>query len=59
MQVTVQQPVSSEEQSVDIASDNVFQTDVQKKFGELYVTTKKIYEFKEKLGISEDTFDIL
>jgi len=59
VQVTVQQPVSSEEQSVDIASDNVFQTDVQKKFGELYVTTKKIYEFKEKLGISEDTFDIL
>jgi hypothetical protein len=40
--------------------DTKLQTDVQKKFGDLYFTTKKIYELKEKVGAGgEETFDIL
>lgn len=39
--------------------DTKFQTDVQKKFGELFFTTKKIYELKDKLWITDETFDIL
>lgn len=35
------------------------QTDVQKKFGELFSTTKKIYEIKETLWTTDETFDIL
>lgn len=39
--------------------DTKLQTDVQKKFGELFFTTKKIYELKDKLGINEENFNIL
>ncbi len=39
--------------------DTKLQTDVQKKFGELYFTTKKIYELKDKLGFPDESFDIL
>lgn len=44
---------------VNTLLDTKLQTDVQKKFGELFFTTKRIYELKEKLWITEETFDIL
>ncbi len=39
--------------------DTKLQTDIQKKFGELFFTTKRIYELKDKLWITEETFDVL
>ncbi|HBB03491.1 TPA: hypothetical protein DCZ39_01110 [Patescibacteria group bacterium] len=58
VQAPVQQlaPVQA---TVEVPLDKKLQTDVQKKFGELYFTTKKIYELKDKLGTTEETFDIL
>lgn len=44
---------------VNTLLDTKLQTDVQKKFGELFFTTKRIYELKQKLWITEETFDIL
>ncbi len=35
------------------------QTDIQKKFGELFSTTKRIYGLKDRLWLTEETFDIL
>ncbi len=48
-----------EQTKVEGLLDTKLQTDVQKKFGELYFTTKKIYELKEKLWIEDDTFDVI
>ena len=49
-----------EQTKVEGLLDTKLQTDVQKKFGELFFTVKKIYELKDKLWISdEETFDIL
>lgn len=48
-----------EPEQVAVSWENLLQTDVQKKFGELFFTTKKVYELKEKLNISEESFDIL
>lgn len=44
---------------IEVPLDQKLQTDVQKKFGELFSTTKKIYELKERVGITEESFDIL
>ena len=46
---------SLEQTQVEDLLDTKLQTDVQKKFGELFFTTKKIYELKN----IEDSFDIL
>jgi len=48
-----------EEPQLDSLLDTKLQTDVQKKFGELFFTTKKIYQLKERMGIVDETFDIL
>lgn len=53
----VQAPQTIKE--IEVPLDQKLQTDVQKKFGELFVTTKKIYELKEKVGIPQESFDIL
>ena len=53
----VQSPIQEPEEKISLATK--LQTDVQKKFGELFFTTKKIYELKNKTGITEETFDIL
>ncbi len=53
----VQLPIEEPEEEISLATK--LQTDVQKKFGELFFTTKKIYELKNKTGITEETFDIL
>ena len=53
----VQVPQKIEE--IEVPFDQKLQTDVQKKFGELFSTTKKIYELKEKVGVTEESFDIL
>lgn len=51
---------SLEQAKVENLLDTKLQTDVQKKFGELYFNVKKVYELKEKLWIGgEETFDIL
>lgn len=39
--------------------ESKLQTDVQKKFGELFSITKKIYHHKDALWFTEETFDIL
>ena len=52
-----QLPIEEPEEEISLATK--LQTDVQKKFGELFFTTKKIYELKNKAGITEETFDIL
>ena len=45
---------------VNTLLDTKLQTDVQKKFGELFFTTKRIYELKEKLWVGgQENFDIL
>ncbi len=61
----------ADEEVQDVADDTIkepqgdglldakLQTDVQKKFGELFSTTKKIYQLKERMGIVDETFDIL
>lgn len=55
----IQKEVPLKEVPVEDVLDTKFQTDVQKKFGELFSTTKKIYQLKDKLWITEETFDIL
>ncbi|MEI6673211.1 MAG: hypothetical protein WCL02_08095 [bacterium] len=55
----IEENTPGEEIETPILEESKFQTDVQKKFGELFFTTKKIYELKNKIGIAEDTFDIL
>lgn len=55
----IQQQSSIEQIKVEDLLDTKLQTDVQKKFGELFFTTKKIYELKDKIWNSEETFDIL
>lgn len=56
----IEQKSSIEQSQVTWLLDTKLQTDVQKKFGDLFFTTKKIYELKEKLWIGgEETFDIL
>lgn len=56
----IEQKSSIEQAQVTWLLDTKLQTDVQKKFGELFFTTKKIYETKEKLWTGgEETFDIL
>jgi len=57
--VPVAVPSVPEPEPVAVSWENLLQTDVQKKFGELFFTTKKVYELKEKLNISEESFDIL
>jgi len=56
----IQHQSSLEQSQVEDLLDTKLQTDVQKKFGELFFTTKKIYELKDTLWIGgEETFDIL
>jgi len=56
----IEEQSSLEQSHVTWLLDTKLQTDVQKKFGELFFTSKKIYETKEKLWTGgEDTFDIL
>lgn len=55
----VEENTPVEEIETLIIEESKFQTDVQKKFGELFSTTKKIYELKNKIWITDDTFDIL
>jgi hypothetical protein len=43
------QDAGVEEAKIDSLVDTKLQTDVQKKFGELFFTTKRIYELKSKL----------
>lgn len=53
------QTTGVEEAKIDSLLDTKLQTDVQKKFGELFFTTKRIYELKSKLGIDEESFDVI
>lgn len=56
----IQHESSLEQTKVEGLLDTKLQTDVQKKFGDLFFTAKKIYELKEKLWIwGEESFDIL
>lgn len=55
----IQQEAGLETTKVETLLDTKLQTDIQKKFGELFFTTKRIYELKDKLWISEETFDVL
>ena len=55
----IQQQSSLEQSQIENLLDTHLQTDVQKKFGELFSMTKKIYETKQKLWNTEETFDIL
>lgn len=52
-------PIVQAPKETVVEIDKKFQTDVQKKFAELFTTTKKIYELKDKTGIQDETFDIL
>lgn len=56
---TIQQQAGLETAKVETLLDTKLQTDIQKKFGELFFMTKRIYELKDKLWISEETFDVL
>jgi len=56
---TIQQEVGVESAKVDSLLDTKLQTDVQKKYGELYFTTKRIYQLKNRLGVADDIFDII
>lgn len=55
----IQRESSLEEAKVEWLLDTKLQTDVQKKFGELFFTSKKIYETKIKLWHKDESFDIL
>jgi len=44
---------------VETLLDTKLQTDMQKKFWELFFTTKRIYELKKRLWITQETFDII
>jgi len=55
----IQQQSSLEQAQVGELLDTKLQTDIQKKFGELFFTSKKIYETKAKLWHEEESFDIL
>ena len=55
----VNQQAGIEQEKVWTLLDTKLQTDVQKKFGELFFTTKRIHAIKEKLWQKEDTFDVL
>lgn len=55
----INQQARVEQEKVWTLLDTKLQTDVQKKFGELFFTTKRIYAIKEKLWQKEDTFDVL
>ncbi|MEI7918756.1 MAG: hypothetical protein WCH65_00650 [bacterium] len=58
-EVVVEQQPEPTPEPVEVSWENTLQTDIQKKFSELFFTTKKIYELKEKLNISTESFDIL
>ncbi len=55
----INREASLEEIKVGGLLDTKLQTDVQKKFGELFFTTKKIYELKDKLWFPDESFDII
>ncbi len=56
----IEEEAELEQAQVESLLDTKLQTDVQKKFGELYFSSKKIYELREKIGMdTEDIFDIL
>ncbi len=55
----IQQQSWIEHVQVETLLDTKLQTDVQKKFGELFFTTKKIYELKNTLWTTDEVFDIL
>lgn len=56
---TVEQQSSLEQLQVADTLDTKLQSDVQKKFGELFFTTKKIYELKTKIGFEEEELHIV
>ncbi len=55
----IQQQSSWEHAQIENLLDTKLQTDVQKKFGELFFTVKKIYESKDVLWTHEESFNIL
>lgn len=55
----IHQQAGIEQEKVWTLLDTKLQTDVQKKFGELFFTTKRIHAIKEKLWQKEEDFDIL
>ncbi len=55
----IEKVIPAKELPVENILETKLQTDVQKKFGELFFITKKIYQLKDKLWITEETFDIL
>lgn len=55
----IDQQAGIEQEKVWTLLDTKLQTDVQKKFGELFFTTKRIHAIKEKLWQKEEAFDIL
>ncbi len=55
----IQHESSLEETKVEWLLDTKLQTDIQKKFGEIFFTSKKIYENKTKLWDTGEYFDIL
>lgn len=55
----IQQQSSLEQIQVTDTLDTKLQSDIQKKFGELFFTTKKIYELKNKIGLEEDELHIV
>ena len=55
----IKQQAGIEQEKVWTLLDTKLQTDVQKKFGELFFTTKRIHAIKEKLWKKEESFDIL
>lgn len=55
----LQQQSSIQQIQVTDTLDTKLQSDVQKKFGELFFTTKKIYELKKSIGVEEDEVHIV
>jgi hypothetical protein len=55
----IEQQSSLEYAQIENLLDTKLQTDVQKKFGELFFTVKKIYEAKGTLWTHEENFNIL
>ncbi len=55
----IDQQAAIEQEKVWTLLDTQLQTDVQKKFGELFFTIKRIHAIKNKLWNDEESFDIL
>lgn len=55
----IQQEVGLEETKVESLLDTKLQTDMQKKFGELFFVVKRIYDLKSRLGSNDEMFDII